>query len=357
MPVIMGICGSAATLVVAATMIITALGNGAGSPGAPDRMMGWSSGQHEASSGQGANSGVPQLVLLDVPSQTQQGADDQQQVPDGTDDDEGEEAQPFSPDTPSQTPAGADEEDAPARETQTDAEACVRANLLSQRKAFVKERGPSRADAWRRAALEGVPEAQYLLGICHFHGVEVEHGADVKRDSKLALDWLRRAAAQSYGPAMADVGWMYQNGYGVTQDAAQAGAWYQKGVEQRCPAAMNQLGVMFAKGLHFSRDDAEALRLFRRAAEMGNVAAMNNVGVHYDRGFGGVEQDHAEAVRWFRQSAEEGYPVAMWNLGLAYEKGTGVAKDHEQALIWWRKSALAGDPEAQAKLQELGESW
>ncbi len=88
--------------------------------------------------------------------------------------------------------------------------------------------------AWRRAMrwrwsgcasplTQGLPEAQTLLGTIYGTG---QYG--VKRDDKLAVMWLRRAAVQGHAEAEFSLGLAYAEGRGVKKDPQEAYGWMQR---------------------------------------------------------------------------------------------------------------------------------
>ena len=77
-------------------------------------------------------------------------------------------------------------------------------------------------------------------------GSMYEKGNGVPRDSRMALDWYRRAAQAGNSSAMYDLGAMYENGEGVPKDRQQAVDWYRKAAalgEQHAQQALTRLGV------------------------------------------------------------------------------------------------------------------
>ncbi len=73
---------------------------------------------------------------------------------------------------------------------------------------------------YRKAAEQGVADAQFNLGLMYGNG----HG--VPQDYAKALQWYRKAAEQGDAEAQYNLGFMYDNGLGVPQDYMQAHLWY-----------------------------------------------------------------------------------------------------------------------------------
>jgi len=71
----------------------------------------------------------------------------------------------------------------------------------------------------RRAAEQGLAEAQYNLG------VRYAAGHVLPQDNDKAVRWYRRAAAQGDAEAQHNLGLMYAKGRGVLQDDVPAHMW------------------------------------------------------------------------------------------------------------------------------------
>ena len=85
---------------------------------------------------------------------------------------------------------------------------------------------------YRKAAEQGVAEAQYNLGVMY------DNGRGVRQDDAQAVHWYRKAAEQGNVEAQHNLGAMYANGQGVRQDHKIAKEWLGKacdnGLQQSC---------------------------------------------------------------------------------------------------------------------------
>ena len=104
---------------------------------------------------------------------------------------------------------------------------CVMDDLISPqadfekgRSAYLAEDYPTALRWWRKAAEQGLAEAQFNLG--HRY----REGRSVKQDDREAVRWYRKAAEQGYAKAQSLLGVMYVIGQGVTQDYVQAHKWF-----------------------------------------------------------------------------------------------------------------------------------
>ena len=206
------------------------------------------------------------------------------------------------------------------------------------------ERDTKQAVAWyRKAAAQGHAKAQSNLVNCYFMGNGVE------KDAKEAVAWLRKAAAQEHAEAQSNLGACYLEGNGVEKDAAQAVAWFRKAAVQGDAAAQSNLGSCYQNGTGVEKDAAQAVACYRKAAAQGLAQAQFNLGVCYLSGEG-VEKDAKQAVAWFRKAAAQGFALAQYNLGVCYRDGEGVEKDAKEAVAWLRKAAAQEHAEAQFNL-------
>jgi TPR repeat protein len=196
---------------------------------------------------------------------------------------------------------------------------------------------------FRKAAEQGYPKAQSVLGACY------DSGEGVAKDSAEAVRWYRRAAEQGYRLAQFNLGVCYCNGDGVATNHAESVKWYRRSAEQGYAAAQYNLGLCYHSGDGVAKDYTESVKWWRKAAEQGEADAQYNLGFCYARGEG-VTKDAAGAVQWYRKAAEQGERGAQYSLGFCYKQGNGVAKDAAKAGQWYRKAAEQGHVEAQLKL-------
>ncbi len=91
----------------------------------------------------------------------------------------------------------------------------------------------------RKAAKQGVAEAQMYLGYCYFNG------KGVKQDTTQAVYWIRKAAEQGDADAQYNLAIMYEYGKGVEKDIEQAVEWYRKAIDQGHEGAFRALEMHF----------------------------------------------------------------------------------------------------------------
>ena len=92
-------------------------------------------------------------------------------------------------------------------------------------------------------AEQGDPLIEYMLGTVYFHGL---HGV-LKNDTE-AVKWFRKAADQGILQAQYDLGVMYANGDGVPENDAEAVNWYRKAADSGLVEAQYELARMYYYG-------------------------------------------------------------------------------------------------------------
>jgi len=114
-------------------------------------------------------------------------------------------------------------------------------------------------DWYRKAAEQGVAEAQYLLGACY------ANAQGVTEDDAQAVYWYRKAAEQGYANAQFKLGYAYHFGQGVTKDEAQVVYWYRKAAEQGYGDAQGMLSLSYYWGWGTAQDLDQAKYWGRKA--------------------------------------------------------------------------------------------
>jgi uncharacterized protein len=164
---------------------------------------------------------------------------------------------------------------------------------------------------FERLAREGVPAAQYNLGVMNLRG-EVPHAS-----TRSALRWMTQAAENGFVTAMVDLGRLYET-----------------------------------RGIVGEQNLPESNRWYLRAAEAGSTDAQTAIGTAYYLGRG-VPKDLSQAAHWFRESAKGGDVGTQYLLASMYEAGDGVPQDLRLARYWYGIAAKNGDIAAPAKVKQI----
>jgi TPR repeat protein len=192
----------------------------------------------------------------------------------------------------------------------------------------------------RRAAEEGNPTAEFLLGHAY------QRGWGVPKDMTEMARWYARGAKRRDS----------QPGDAVDQenprDFAQAFDAIRRKAEEGDAGAELYIGLAYDVGEDLPRNAMEAARWYRRAAAQGSFAAASNLGVLYHDG-DGMPKDNVAAVTWLGRAAAAGSPVAEYCLGRIYSRGEGVARDDARAVEWLEQSAAQGYAPAEVFLSAM----
>jgi uncharacterized membrane protein len=167
---------------------------------------------------------------------------------------------------------------------------------------------------------------------------------------------IRRLAEQGIPNAQYRLGLLYYEGTGLPQDYNEAVKWYRKGAEQGDLSSQYAIGYMYDTGKGVEQDFAEAARWYLKSAVQGDAQAQCGLGSMYYDGRG-VQQDREEAARWYRKAADQGFTKAEYDLGYMYYYGQGVPQDRATANNWYRKAADQGNIDAQHALGVGFNTW
>ena len=254
---------------------------------------------------------------------------------------------------------------------------------------------------WTPLAQEGIPAAEYNLGVLY------EKGQGVPQDLAKAASFYRKAADQGVTTAQLALGRLNAGGRGMPKDYIESYKWLSLAIlsttdsEQRkavtdlrdmltklmSPAQLTEARKLVAmwKPVPPSQYDPETISnnqtsphvdagvtrqlvagiaaynagdykgastIWTSLANSGDREAQNNLGQLYSQGLG-VHRDYTLAAEWFQKAADQGMPEAQRSLGSAYLSGRGVTKDYAMAVYWSRKAADQGFAEAQYQLGDL----
>ena len=126
--------------------------------------------------------------------------------------------------------------------------------------AYEKNNFAGAAKIFEPLAAKGNAIAQFYLGRMHMQGL-----GSFKPDYNEALVFTRKAADQGLEEAEDLLGFLYYYGLGVAQDHKQAAAWLLKAAEQGMAEAQNNLGVLYEKGQGVPQDWVQAYKWYNLA--------------------------------------------------------------------------------------------
>jgi hypothetical protein len=198
---------------------------------------------------------------------------------------------------------------------------------------FLKVSGHEDTDShegikWLRIAAEkGCIAAKVVISDCYRNGI------GVTKDPSESFKWFVKAAAgdrlidEEVKPipdyrkaatslalnAQYEVGRLYANGEGVKKDEKLAAEWLQEAADGGLAIAQSMIGRAYLNGqFGFQKNGVEAVKWLRRAAEKGDSGAQINIGYCYDHGIGLVK-NQVEAYKWSLLAAAQGDEQARKN--------------------------------------------
>lgn len=125
-------------------------------------------------------------------------------------------------------------------------------------------------------ANESNSQAQFRFGMIYYLG------QGVPEDEKLAVYWLKKAAAQGNTEAMFELGNAFLLGHQAAQLVAEpdreAALWYFQAASAGHAEAQYRLGLLFLAGKGVVDSRKEAMSWFQRAAAQGHTEAKRALG-------------------------------------------------------------------------------
>lgn len=119
-------------------------------------------------------------------------------------------------------------------------------------------------------------QAQFRLGMMYYHG------QGIPEDEKLAIYWLKKAAAQGHVESMFELGNAYLLGHQaamlVPDPDREAALWYFQAASAGHAEAQYHLGLLFLAGKGVVDSRKEAMNWFRKAAAQGHPEAKRALG-------------------------------------------------------------------------------
>jgi TPR repeat protein len=190
------------------------------------------------------------------------------------------------------------------------------------------------------------------LGLNLLEGIQDRKGRSVvRRDSRAAVTWFRRAANRGDRMAACSLGYAYDVGLGLRRNVVQAIQWYRRAARSGDSGAASNLATIY-------RDAGKARLAFQwwnRAAGMNDGDAAIDVGYCYQYGIG-TRKNSINAKRMFRRAiaskdiSQYGREEALYHLAVLL-----IDEENRQRAAPLLRRATADDdyPEAASVLNQL----
>ncbi|XP_062991190.1 protein sel-1 homolog 3 [Elgaria multicarinata webbii] len=207
-----------------------------------------------------------------------------------------------------------------------------------------------------KAAVEwyakGALETGDLVSI-YDYSIVLFKGQGVKKNRRLALHLMKKAASKGLPQAVNGLGWYYHN---FKKDYAKAAKYWLKAEAMGSPEASFNLGALYLDGVYpgvTGRNHTIAANYFYKAAKSGHMEGTLRCSQYYITGnLPSFPRDPKKAVTWAKYVAEKnGY------LGNVIRKALNsyLELSWHQALLYYILSAEAGIEVSQTNLAHLCE--
>ena len=176
---------------------------------------------------------------------------------------------------------------------------------------------------------------------------EKEEGIDVKY-----FEIMLNLANEQYAKAYYSLGICYSDGYGVKKDSKVAYEYLSLGASQGYLLAYNALGVMYYQGEYVQEDKAKSFEIMLECADKGLAVSQVNVALAYYYGTS-TAKDYDKAFHYASLGASQNHRRALYLLGNMYLDGDGVEEDYDEALYCFMKALEKGYEKAREMLDYL----
>lgn len=178
-----------------------------------------------------------------------------------------------------------------------------------------------------------------------------------KRDDKLGVKWLSRAADAGDVTAMRMLAHIKWNGTrGVEQDRSAAMSLLERATESGDQTSRVRIAYAWTNEKNGRSIDVErAVKLYEDAGMRGSLDAQSRLAAMYYLGDMGLEVNVKKALKWAKRAAANGDAIGEYIVGISYIKGENCAVDYEKAIEWLRRAKTHGSRNASDLLNALKE--
>lgn len=225
-------------------------------------------------------------------------------------------------------------------------------------------------------AEDGDPAAMFEVAELSYHGEQTV------KDHKQALRWFRESAKAEYVPAMLQMMRFYEKGELVKRNLKLSMSWVKKAAATGEAQGRYALAEAYIYGSTGKQDVEEGLRILDEMAADGDETALakseeirrkvrrakerfdegirqpTTASGYYEMGLycqtgDGFYTYPKEAVQYFQKAAEKEHVHAQYQLALAYHTGEGTKKSEDECVKWLKKAAAKSHKEATELLDEI----
>jgi len=219
-----------------------------------------------------------------------------------------------------------------------------------------------------KAAQEGDPEAQVLLGLDKFYG---QNGVDHNEEE--GISWMHSAAVKGNMQAQEFIASVLVRGHAqAPQDVPRGIEFAEKAATEGSVKSMELLGTAYYSGTGLDRMSekdrmAKAFHWMKTGAKAGSYQSQTDLADMYRLGRG-VKQSYKKALTWYNKVANQHQDLTLnrmpdkekpsWkanatavakalnNIGAMHSNGWGCTKDIDLAITLMEKADKLGHPNA-----------
>ncbi|NVK20142.1 MAG: SEL1-like repeat protein [Methylocystaceae bacterium] len=201
---------------------------------------------------------------------------------------------------------------------------------------------------FKKAADGKLPAAMLRTGVYYLYG-----SGGVKKDQKLAANWISKAAETGLAEAEAMYGELHFRGWGVRKNIDEGMKWLNKAIEKNNTKALNFLAGEYFYGRNLSKDREKALSLYLKAAENGGIIQAGPSIINIYRNGEGAPKSRELADQWTLKYANHADPRRINQIAERYLNAKGRPRDGRMAISLYKISAEKGDQTAKYHLMNL----
>jgi len=182
--------------------------------------------------------------------------------------------------------------------------------------------------------LRGIPNRSLTPAVALGVDELQETATEPPQEQEGTFELYKKAAEQGIAEAQYELGKMYYDGEGTVQNYNVAFKWFEKAAKKGHVDAQFNVGLMCYDGKGIHKNYTKAFEWFKKSADQGLAKAQYNLGAIYYKGEG-TTKNYKKAFEWTKKAANQGHAPAQYNLGIMYYIGKGTTKNDQKAIKWF----------------------
>jgi hypothetical protein len=200
-----------------------------------------------------------------------------------------------------------------------------------------------------KLANEGNAHAQYIYALRHTSYAPSK--LQIKVDSGIAFNWIKRAAEGRHSRAMAVLALYHLKGLGTPKNLDEAKKWAAQAAAKSQPMGYRVLGdiakaeaeamVILKTDPDYKQRQADRAALineacvqYQRGANSGDRSSLRALGECFEKGLPGMPQNYRLALEYYTRAASRRDTESISILADRYENGEKAPRDLPQSYAW-----------------------